>query len=70
MTRVTPALAILAALLAAVLALVAVEFGKGAAEEPGPKILHALTEDAKHGVVDLSLATGEFSADRDGARQV
>jgi hypothetical protein len=37
-TRVTPALAILAALLAAVLALVAVEFGKGAAEEPGPKI--------------------------------
>ena len=38
MTRLTPALAILAALLAAVLALVAVEFGKGAAEEPGPKI--------------------------------
>jgi hypothetical protein len=37
-TRLTPALAILAALLAAVLALVAVEFGKGAAEEPGPKI--------------------------------
>ena len=38
MTRLTPALAILAALLAAVLALVAVEFGKGAAEEPGRKI--------------------------------
>ena len=38
MTRLTPALAILGALLAAVLALVAVEFGKGAAEEPGPKI--------------------------------
>jgi hypothetical protein len=37
-TRLTPALAILAALFAAVLALVAVEFGKGAAEEPGPKI--------------------------------
>jgi len=37
-TRLTPALAILAALLAAVLALVAVEFGKGAAEEPGRKI--------------------------------
>jgi len=37
-TRLTPALAILAALLAGVLALVAVEFGKGAAEEPGPKI--------------------------------
>jgi len=37
-TRLTPALAILGALLAAVLALVAVEFGKGAAEEPGPKI--------------------------------
>jgi hypothetical protein len=37
-TRLTPALAILAVLLAAVLALVAVEFGKGAAEEPGPKI--------------------------------
>jgi len=34
----TPALAILAALLAAVLALVAIELGKGAAEEPGPKL--------------------------------
>jgi hypothetical protein len=37
-SRVTPALAILGALLAAVLALVAVELGKGAAEEPGPKL--------------------------------
>ena len=37
-TRLTPALAILAALLAAVLALVAVEFGKGAAEEPGRRL--------------------------------
>jgi hypothetical protein len=36
--RITPALAILAALLAAALALVAVELGKGAAEEPGPKL--------------------------------
>jgi hypothetical protein len=36
--RMTPALAILAALLAAVLALVAVELGKGAADEPGPKL--------------------------------
>ena len=36
--RMTPALAILAALLAAVLALVAVELGKGAAKEPGPKL--------------------------------
>ena len=36
--RMTPALAILAALLAAVLALVAIELGKGAAEEPGPKL--------------------------------
>jgi hypothetical protein len=34
----TPGLAILAALLAAALALVAVELGKGAAEEPGPKL--------------------------------
>ena len=38
MSRMTPALAILAALLAAVLALVAIELGKGAAEEPGPKL--------------------------------
>jgi hypothetical protein len=37
-SRITPALAILAALLAALLALVAVELGKGAAEEPGPKL--------------------------------
>jgi hypothetical protein len=39
-TRLTPALAIVVALLAAVLALVAVEFGKGAAEEPGPKLVN------------------------------
>jgi hypothetical protein len=39
-TRLTPALAILAALLAAVLALVAVEFGKGAATDPGPKLVN------------------------------
>ena len=40
MTRspITPPLAILAALLSAVLALMAVELGKGAAEEPGPKL--------------------------------
>ena len=38
MTRMTPALAILAALLAAVIVLVAVELGKGAAAEPGPKL--------------------------------
>jgi hypothetical protein len=37
-SRISPALAILATLLAAVLALVAVELGKGAAEEPGPKL--------------------------------
>jgi len=37
-SRITPALAILAALLAAVLALVAVELGKGSADEPGPKL--------------------------------
>ena len=38
MTRMTPALAILATLLAAVVVLVAVELGKGAAAEPGPKL--------------------------------
>lgn len=36
--RLTPAQSILAALLVAVLALVAVELGKGAAEDPGPKL--------------------------------
>jgi hypothetical protein len=36
--RLTPALSILAALLVAALALMAVELGKGAAEEPGPKL--------------------------------
>jgi hypothetical protein len=36
--RWTPALAILAALLLGAVALVAVELGKGAAEEPGPKL--------------------------------
>ena len=49
MTRLTPALAILAALLAAVLALVAVEFGKGAAEEPGPKIANPCNGRAPRG---------------------
>ena len=37
-SRMTPALWVLAALLASILALVAVELGKGAANEPGPKL--------------------------------
>ena len=37
-SRPNPALAILAALLVAALALVAVELGKGAAHEPGPRL--------------------------------
>jgi hypothetical protein len=36
--RMTPAFWVLAALLASILALVAVELGKGAANEPGPKL--------------------------------